>query len=175
MACLGNFSRNEDRNCTLAFPRQYTEVVKHALAKQIVDIVAVDRRYVQVTLSEKEKEEKARRPNRACSASIGALITSRSRIFVHQTMKKITSLGGCMFKVACDALFFSFPQEAVLPISFSQSLGKWKEIYPGCQVLSLVQLGPNSYSISCKDKRSGAVFTNARLPACNSRTFSQEI
>jgi len=86
-------------------------------------------------------------------------VTSGARIEMYKHMIALEAAGAKIFKIACDALYYS-GGAANGGIFIKESFGNFKNIYNG-DLLSICQLGPNSYA-TLSTSPSGEIESNAK-------------
>ena len=99
-----------------------------------------------------EHETTSIKPNLSSNIYIGAQITSYARIFVYQFIEKIEGVGGKVYSVDTDGIFYSLPKIVQDPLPFSNLCGHFKLMTkPNQSIQSFVALGPRNYSMLLSD------------------------
>jgi hypothetical protein len=132
----------------VSFVREYSHLIKLQKEGNIIDLNIVGENYIQVA----EEKEEAAKINRKSNVVIGVMITSISRVLIHKEIMRIDALGGKVYRVSCDALYFSLPKEETFLFEISECFGDWKHIYPG-EILGIIQLGLNNFSVLYRTER----------------------
>jgi hypothetical protein len=112
---MGCFSSNMDKRTVTKFLELKDHLHNYAARKQIIDLVPINDRYVQVTVTgakpeaiKDSSEEDLRVCLTSCSA-IGAVLTSVARIVIYRHMQTLLHHGAEILKVCCDAIYFVLP------------------------------------------------------------------
>ena len=149
-ACLnffiGTFGANAEKGSSVLFLEYYDQLIEHVKADNIVNLVPLTERILQVTCKNKEKT-----PSRSSNVSVAIAITSLARITVHKKMQEVVTIGGTILRVSCDEIFFILPTESILPFSIGEVFGSYKHHFSN--VLSVVQLGLRNVSLVHLDKQ----------------------
>lgn len=174
---LGHFSTNLEARTETKFIDNKPRLDQLAKNQQIVGITLIDERYVQLTTTKTRPNEGKPSPGRnddtrisrkACAA-VGAFVTSVARVVIYKQMQLLLGKGAEILKVACDAIYFTLPAGEPDPLEYSESFGRWKEIYPGKELRGLCQLGCNNYSISYSSGKDETLTSEAK---CSGLTMS---
>lgn len=141
---LGTFGANPEKGTTVEFVHYYQELLKHVKSNRIVDLVPLTDDILQVTLKNREVH-----PSRTSNVSVAISITAMARVVVHKKMQQVTQLGGCLLRVACDALYFVLPDTVPLPFQIDEAFGNFKHQFENVE--AVIQVGLRNLSILFRD------------------------
>jgi hypothetical protein len=154
---IGCFSANLDKRTETKFVDNVDYLYLLASRQRIVDISLINQRYVQVVTKGGRPEARdsfnvgdncRSQVSRKSCVTIGAMVTSIGRIIIHEHMMKLVRQHGArILKVCCDALYFTLPPTVADPLSYSESFGHWKQIYPGGKLISICSLGVQNFAV----------------------------
>jgi hypothetical protein len=179
--CIGFFSLNQEKQREVDYISDYEELIMHKRSGRLLDVNPIGEEHVQIVLGPDTGPDFKRKPSRKSNVVIGALITSIARVVIHKNIMKISAIGGTIFKVCCDSLYFTLPKATPFPFEMSECFGDWKHIFSG-EIVGLIQLGVNSLSVlyestrglQCESKASGlslSIFLTGRF--LNHKLFSE--
>jgi hypothetical protein len=114
----------------------------------IEEIINVNSTICQVQV---KPDESKLPPNSKANCYIGGQITAYARAIIYEYIQQIISSKGQLYYVDTDSIFFSLPKNLIPPIPISDSVGHFKQVFPG-PIESFYTLGPKNYVVRYQDK-----------------------
>lgn len=134
---------NQQKVVHTHIPRSYSEVTDLFWQGRIVDFDVIKNEKLLLTLN---RRKGFRKPNCKANVTVLSYITSMARIELHKHICKLHEEGAVIYKVACDAIFFTFPSNKPIPCKISPSFGHFKLIYDQ-EIFGFLATGTRSYTL----------------------------
>lgn len=175
---LGHFSTNlEKRTATMILDNR-DDLELYASREQVESITLINERYVLITQSggrskkcdTAEDQQKCQVSRKSCT-TVGAMITATARTIMYTEMTKLLNKKAQILKIACDALFFSMPNEISHSLSISEAFGHWKNIYHPDEIVAISQMGVHNYSVVLRGQ-DNKLFSQAK---CSGLTMTHTV
>ena len=113
-------------------------------------------------------------PNAKANCYIGGQITAYARSIIYENLQQIVLSNGKPFYVDTDSIFFTLPKGLIPPISISDSVGHFKQVYPG-PIDCFYTLGPKNYVLKYQDNSVFKCVTKVRGISLASNHLKNEI
>ena len=142
---LGKFAQQNLRTET-KFVRSQTALAKLFFNEEIEDITCLDK-VCHVLIKSKRKKSSI---NRDSNSVIYSYLTAYARVFMHKEMIKIWSLGGIIFCIENDCLYFTRSKNEISPLTYSKLFGTFK--IECSQIISFISFGAKSSALTYLSK-----------------------
>lgn len=126
------------------FVTNQSELETVALTEDVQDILVLSDNMCMVYSKNNLKKNV---PNLKYHIYIGSQITAYARQRIHSDIMILSKLPNCtLYHVNCDSIFFSLPEDSVMPLKLDCNVGNYKNVVDG-EILSYFTLGPRQYNI----------------------------
>jgi hypothetical protein len=143
VSVLGKFAQQNSKSESILVKSQsaLNNVFKDST---ILDIFPLDK-VCHIIIKGKQRNSSM---NRSANSIIYSYITANSRIFMHTEMLKIWNMGGKIYAMENDCLYWIRPKLIPSPLKHSHLFGSFKNEFDNCLMLSFISFGTKSTAIA---------------------------
>jgi hypothetical protein len=115
---------------------------------ELVNILPISENICQIEIAQSQKSK----VNLNGSLYITSQINSLARQYLYDQIIKVEQANGIVLSCDTDSIIFALKKDVQNPLDISPEIGSFKDVLPGCEIISFYSLNPRNYSILYKNE-----------------------
>jgi hypothetical protein len=115
---------------------------------ELVNILPISENICQIEIAQSQKSK----VNLNGSLYITSQINSLARQYLYDQIIKVEHANGIVLSCNTDSIIFALKKDVQNPLDISPEIGSFKDVLPGCEIISFYSLNPRNYSILYKNE-----------------------